>query len=48
MNLTRYRLDNGQTRMMLIIVFHKLGVSAYERPSIYISEAKKWYSNDLY
>jgi hypothetical protein len=48
MNLTKYILSNGQTKMMLIIVFDKLGVSVYERPSIYISEAKKWYSHDSY
>jgi len=48
MNLTKYILSNGQTHMMLIIVFDKLGVTAYERPSIYVSEAKKWYSNYLY
>lgn len=48
MNLTDYMLTDTHTNMMLIIVFDKLGVKAYERPSIYIYEAKKWYSNDLY
>ena len=48
MNLTDYKLHDGQVMMILVIVLDKMGVKAYECPSIYVHEAKKWYSNDIH